>query len=59
MGLEIEIGTTRSHGLENSLWKRLRTCLKTVYSMVVMVVIVAMVVMICKNKEKSSKIHLQ
>jgi hypothetical protein len=27
--LEIERGSTRSHTVENSLWKRLRTCRKT------------------------------
>jgi hypothetical protein len=27
--LEIERGNTRSHPVENSLWKRLRTCRKT------------------------------
>jgi hypothetical protein len=27
--LEIERGSTRSHPVENSLWKRLRTCRKT------------------------------
>jgi hypothetical protein len=31
--LEIERGSTRSHPVENSLWKRLRTCLKTDYRM--------------------------
>jgi hypothetical protein len=46
MVLEIGRGITRSHGLENSLWKRLRTCRKTAYSMVVVVV------MICKNEDK-------
>jgi hypothetical protein len=29
--LEIERGSTRSHCVENSLWKRLRTCRKTDY----------------------------
>jgi hypothetical protein len=29
--LETERGSTRSYLLENSLWKRLRTCLKTDY----------------------------
>jgi hypothetical protein len=29
--LEIERGSTRSHPMENSLWKRLRTCRKTDY----------------------------
>jgi hypothetical protein len=29
--LEIERGSTRSHPVENSLWKRLRTCHKTDY----------------------------
>jgi hypothetical protein len=31
--LEIERGSTRSHPVENSLWKRLWTCRKTDYSM--------------------------
>jgi hypothetical protein len=31
--LEIERGSTRSHPVENSLWKRLRTCRKTDYRM--------------------------
>jgi hypothetical protein len=31
--LEIERGSTRSHPVENSLWKRLRTCCKTDYRM--------------------------
>jgi hypothetical protein len=31
--LEIERGSTRSHSVENSLWKRLRTCRKTDYRM--------------------------
>jgi hypothetical protein len=31
--LEIESGSTRSHSMENSLWKRLRTCRKTDYGM--------------------------
>jgi hypothetical protein len=30
---EIERGSTRSHPMENSLWKRLRTCRKTDYRM--------------------------
>jgi hypothetical protein len=30
---EIEKGSTRSHPVENSLWKRLRTCRKTDYRM--------------------------
>jgi hypothetical protein len=29
----LEIGSTRSHPVENSLWKRLRTCRKTDYRM--------------------------
>jgi hypothetical protein len=29
----IERGSTRSHAVENSLWKRLRTCFKTGYRM--------------------------
>jgi hypothetical protein len=31
--LEIERGSTRSHPVENPLWKRLRTCRKTDYRM--------------------------
>jgi hypothetical protein len=31
--LEIERGSTRSHSMENSLWKRLWTCHKTDYRM--------------------------
>jgi hypothetical protein len=31
--LEIERGSTRSHSMENSLWKRLQTCRKTDYGM--------------------------
>jgi len=31
---EFEVGSTRSHFLENSLWKRLWTCRKTNYVMV-------------------------
>jgi hypothetical protein len=31
--LKIERGSTRSHPVENSLWKRLRTCRKTDYRM--------------------------
>jgi hypothetical protein len=31
--LEIERGSTRLHPVENSLWKRLRTCRKTDYRM--------------------------
>jgi hypothetical protein len=31
--LEIKRGSTRSHCVENSLWKRLRTCRKTDYRM--------------------------
>ena len=31
--LEIERGSTRSHPVENSLWKMLRTCRKTDYRM--------------------------
>jgi hypothetical protein len=31
--LEIERGSTRSYHMENSLWKRLRTCRKTDYRM--------------------------
>jgi hypothetical protein len=31
--LEIERGSTRSHRVETSLWKRLRTCRKTDYGM--------------------------
>jgi hypothetical protein len=31
--LEIERGSTRSHPVENSLWKRLRTCRKRDYRM--------------------------
>jgi hypothetical protein len=31
--LEIERGSTRSHPVENSLWKRLRTCRKKDYRM--------------------------
>jgi hypothetical protein len=31
--LEIERGSTRSHPVEISLWKRLRTCRKTDYRM--------------------------
>jgi hypothetical protein len=31
--LEIERGSTRSHPVEKSLWKRLRTCRKTEYRM--------------------------
>jgi hypothetical protein len=31
--LEIERGSTRSHPVENSPWKRLRTCRKTDYRM--------------------------
>jgi hypothetical protein len=31
--MEIERGSTRSHPVENSLWKRLRTCRKTDYRM--------------------------
>jgi hypothetical protein len=31
--LEIERGSTRSHPMENSLWKWLRTCRKTDYRM--------------------------
>jgi hypothetical protein len=31
--LEIDRGSTRSHPVENSLWKRLRTCRKTDYRM--------------------------
>jgi hypothetical protein len=31
--LEIERGSTRSHSMKNSLWKRLRTCRKTDYRM--------------------------
>jgi hypothetical protein len=33
--LENERGNTRSHSAENSLWKRLWTCLKEHYVMVV------------------------
>jgi hypothetical protein len=31
--MEIERGRTRSHAVESSLWKRLRTCRKTGYRM--------------------------
>jgi hypothetical protein len=31
--MEIEGGSTRSQSMEISLWKRLRTCLKTDYRM--------------------------
>jgi hypothetical protein len=31
--VELERGSTRSHPVENSLWKRLRTCRKTDYRM--------------------------
>jgi hypothetical protein len=31
--LETKRGSTRSHPVENSLWKRLRTCRKTDYTM--------------------------
>jgi hypothetical protein len=34
--LEIERGSTRSHFVENSLWKRLRACRKTDCGMMVM-----------------------
>ena len=33
MILKIERGSTRSHSVEKSLWKRLRTCRKTNYAM--------------------------
>jgi len=31
--MEIEIGSNRSHSMENSFWKRLWTCRKTYYVM--------------------------
>jgi hypothetical protein len=36
--LDFERGSSRSHCLENSLWKRLRTCRKTDYTMMMEVI---------------------
>jgi len=47
--LETERRNTRSHYIENSLWKKLWTCRKTDY--VVVVVVMMMIMMIIMNTE--------
>jgi hypothetical protein len=46
MVLEIERGSTRSHFLKNSLWKRLWICRKTDYMLMIMMMIMMMMMMI-------------
>jgi len=48
MVLVMEVGSSRFDGLENSFWKRLWTCRKRAYAMMVVVMMMVMI-MICKN----------
>ena len=52
--LEIERESTRSHSVENSLWKRLWTCLKADNVIIIIIIIINIIIIPTINNVKIS-----